>query len=166
MPWYRIFASYGPGHQSSDEHFRWYEKTLDTPAAQEAWREIFEDGHYDWPVGGAELLAKLPQHIHDEKVNDFESSIDHAYKMLRVLRDTPTLPVICVRLEFTKTNKKTGYQARLMAEPNVLGPIKNTRDEAVDALLEKFRREGRKVRREKKGAIRYSRRRDYAVIIR
>jgi hypothetical protein len=179
MPWYRIYASHGPGHQSSTEFYRYYSAVLDTKQKRkDAWDEAFDDGRYDWPIGDVELCERLPQHIHDEKVTGFESSIRHAYNMLEVLRKTDTKPVIAVRLEVKPPIKQgdtsfkqgdtsfSGFQARLLAEPTVLGPMKRTRDEAVDALLSVFRRENRKVMKAKKGATRYSRRKDYTVISR
>jgi hypothetical protein len=166
MPWYRIFANHGPGHQSSTEFYCWYEKPLDTKEKRkEAWETAFDDVRYDWPIGDVELVDKLPQHIHDEKIASFQLDIAHAYKMLGVLKDTLTKPVICVRFEVVPGGEN-GYQARLMDKPDVVGPIKPKRDEAVDALLAVFRRENRKVFKAKKGATRYSRRSDYAVIAR
>jgi hypothetical protein len=177
MPWYRIFADHGPGHQSSTEFYRFYSAPLDTKQKRrDVWEEVFDDGRYDYPIGDVELCEKLPQHIYDEKVSGFHSSIEYATKMLDVMRKTETKPVIAVRLEtFWAVSKAcnprtagmvTGFQARLLAEPTVVGPMKPKRDEAVNALLSIFRRENRKVRQAKKGATRYSRRSDYAVISR
>jgi hypothetical protein len=170
MPWYRIYANHGPGHQSSTEFYRWYEKPLDTKdKRKEAWEEEFAY-NYDWPIGDVELCDKLPQHIHDNKIKGFQSDIEHAHRMLDVLRGTPTKPVICVRFVVKPglPGKKPtmGFQACLMSEPDVLGPMRPGKDEAVDALLSTFRRENRRVRQEKKGATRHSRRKDYAVIVR
>jgi hypothetical protein len=171
MPWYRIFASHGPGHQSSDEFYRWYETPLDTKEDKKnAWDVAFES--YDNATGDIELCDRLPHHIREEKIEDCRATIEHARRMLTVLGGTLTKPVICVRLEIVPrkpsekmdTGRDMGYQARLMAEPNVLGPIKPKKDEAVDALLSVFRRENRKIRRSRRGATRYSRRQDYAVI--
>jgi hypothetical protein len=168
MPWYRIYASHGPGHQSSSEYYRYFAKSLDKAGKKDAWDEIFDDGRHDWPIGDVELCERLPQNVYDEKIAGFQSSIEYANRMLEVMRKTDTKPVIAVRLEFkpTPTGQQTGFQARLLAEPAVLGPIKRTRGEAVNALLAVFRRENRKVRQAKKGATRYSRLRDYAVISR
>jgi hypothetical protein len=171
MPWYRIFANHGPGHQSTTEYYHWHDKPLVTKEdRKEAWESVFDDPRYDWPIGDVELCERLPQHILDEKIVGFESSIDRAYKMLTVLRETPTKPVICVRYEINSDAPDSaitsGYQARLMNEPSVIGPKRQKKDEAVDALLQMFRRENRKVRKAKSGGIRYSRRSDYAVITR
>ena len=169
MPWYRIFANHGPGHQSSTEVYHFFEKPLNTKERRDdAWEEVFGYGEYDDPSGGVELCDKLPQHIHDSKIKSLQSEIEHAHKMLDVLKSTPTKPVICVRLE-AKAGKvagkpDVGFRARLMNEPKVLGPTKPKRDEAVDALLSMFRKENRKVLREKKGMTRFTRRKDYAVI--
>lgn len=170
MPWYRIFASHGPGHQSSTEFYRWYEQSLDTEEKKKAaWEAEFDNGHYfDWPIGDVELCGGLPQNIFEEKVEGFKSKIQYANRMLEVLRTTKVKPVIAVRFEIKPNGGKpiTGHQARLLAEPTVVGPMKPSRDEAVDALLSMFRRENRKIVKAKKGATRHSRRQDYAVIVR
>lgn len=176
MPWYRAFASHGPGHQSSTEFYRFYFDALDTKQKRkDAWDDAFDNGSYDCPCGDVELCEKLPQNVYDEKLAGFRSSIDYAHRMLEVMRNTPTKPVIAVRLETKVAVSKpgnptrawvTGYQARLFAEPSVSGPLKPKREEAVNALLSMFRRENRKVLQAKKGATRHSRRRDYAVITR
>jgi len=168
MPWYRIFANHGPGHQSSTEFYCWYEKALDTKESRkDAWEESFE--RYDDAIGDVELVDRLPHHIREQKIEHCRAIIDHTRKMLSVLGNTLTKPVICVRFEIITHPSNppvTGYQARLMEEPNVRGPLKPKKDAAVDALLQMFRRENAKIRKVRKGATRYSRRSDYAVIVR
>jgi hypothetical protein len=179
MPWYRIYADHGPGHQSSTEFYRWYSNPLDTKQKRkDAWEEWFDGscGQYDYPIGDVELVDRLPQHVYDEKVKAAHDAVSHAHSMMDILRKTQTKPVIAVRLETfwavsKATNPRTagmvtGFQARLLAEPTVVGPLKKKRDEAVDALLSMFRRENRKIMKAKKGATRYSRKSDYAVISR
>lgn len=142
MPWYRIFASFGPGHQSSSEHYRFFEKPLDRAGKKDAWEELFDDGRHDWPIGDVELVDSLPQHIHEGKVESAHASIRSANKMLEILTKTKIKPVIAVRYEVTlrKPGEKpdTGYQARIL-DGHVLGPMKPTRDKAVNALLRKLK---------------------------
>jgi hypothetical protein len=176
MPWYRIFANHGPGHQSSTEFYRWYEEALATKQQREdAWEEAFGDGRYDWPIGDVELCDRLPHHIREQKIEGCRNTIEHARKMLNVLGNTLTKPVIAVKLvtevvgiDTVKGGNrvKTGFRARLLSEPTVEGPMRDKRDTAVDALLQRFRRENAKIRKARKGATRYSRRSDYAVIVR
>src|SRR5271157_2547413 len=169
MPWYRIYAMHGPGHQSDSEFFRWYDAPLTAGDKSDVFSDVFD--HYDDAIGDVELVAKLPQHIHDEKVSAAEASIQYGYKILGVLAKTETKPVIAVRYEIiaaTKQGEKptTGHQARLLAEPTVIGHLKPTRDQAVNSLLNVIRAANQRVVKAKKGATRYSKRSDYAVICR
>jgi len=162
MPWYRIYANHGPGHQSSSEHYRFFEKPLDKAGKKEAWHEIYDDGRHDWPIGDVELVDALPQHIHDSKVASTQASIQSANKMLKILSETKTKPVIAVRYEVTlrEPGKKpeTGYQARTL-NGSIIGAMKSTRDGAVRSLVAKLHvTEGGKTRKARKS--------DYAVIVR
>jgi hypothetical protein len=174
MPWYRIFANHGPGHQSSTEFYRWNDEPLTTKQQREdAWQEAFE--RYDDAIGDVELCDRLPHHIREQKIEGCRNTIEHARKMLNILGNTLTKPVIAVKLvtepagidTVKGVNRfNTGFRARLLSEPSVEGPMRDKRDDAVDALLQRFRRENRKIRGARKGATRYSRRSDYAVIVR
>ena len=160
MPWYRIFANHGPGHQSSSEHYRFFAEPLRTKEQKkEAWEEIFASYDYDWPIGDVELVEKLPQHIHDQQVESFKRAVEHGHRMLDILANTKTKPVIAVRMETEVigintvnggNRVKTAYQARLLADEKVKGKLKPTREKAAAALIRQLK--GRKA--------------DYAVIIR
>lgn len=174
MPWYRIFANHGPGHQSSSEFYSFFEEPLTTKESREsAWQDAFD--RYDDAIGDVELVDKLPHHIREQKIEHCRAIIDHTRKMLSVLGNTLTKPVIAVKLvtevvgiDTVKGVNRftTGFRARLLSEPKVEGPLRDKRDAAVDALLQMFRRENAKIRKTRKGATRYSRRSDYAVITR
>lgn len=144
MPWYRIYANHGPGHQSSTEFYRWFEKPLATKESRkDAWEGIFDDGRYDWPIGDVERVDRLPQHIYDEKVSGYWNSINHAKRMLTVLTNTKTMPVNAVRFEVVAPKKPgekpvTGYRARCMPPTPIEGNLRPTRNGAILSLLSKL----------------------------
>ena len=66
MPWYRIYASHGPGHQSNYEDYSYFERPLTTDAKRRVW-----EGHaqsLDCATGGVELARGLPAHILENKI--------------------------------------------------------------------------------------------------
>jgi|SRR5271157_1412757 len=127
MPWYHIYASHGPGHQSYTDKYRYFEK----PLSKEEKKNVFENdmgGYYD-PIGKVIEIKALPEHIHELKVIGAMNTITHNQKLLKVLETTPQLPVIAVRFE-----SKGVFRARLLMKEEVsaTGP---TRDKAVKALF-------------------------------
>jgi hypothetical protein len=139
MPWYRIYASHGPGHQSNYEDYFYFERPLTKAAKQLVW-----EGHaqpLNWPVGGVERVKGLPAHILESKIVGAEAAIREHTALLEVLKKhTPSIPVIAVRLapdgvwKAGKRDQKMPFSARLLSDPaiEVYGA---TRDKAVNLLV-------------------------------
>lgn len=166
MPWYRIFASHGPGHQSSSEHYRWFDKELDEQGRKDAWDEIFANERYDWPIGNVDKVKGLPAHILDGKLSNCRSEIEHAKKMIDVLQNTAIIPVIAVRLEFDHSSGKpeSYYVARFYA-PVAEGTGKGKTRELAAKDLVRQRNAAIRQRSAAKNAPRLSVK-NYAVIVR
>ena len=127
MPWYRIYANHGPGHQSSSEVYRWVEKPLSNEQRGEVWDN--EMGTLDDPIGKVVEVKSIPEHIFEHKVSAAENAIRFNQRLLEVLKDTPTQPVIAVHFE-----AKGVHVARLLMKPEVSAQGA-TRDKAVAALM-------------------------------
>lgn len=134
MPWYRIYAHHGPGHQSNAEFYDFYEAKLNPGERQEAWRRRFEfNGNFDSPVGGVKLMKGLPAHILGYKIADTRYALRANATLLKVLKTTPAIPVIAVRLKFDAG--KVSFAARLLSDPTVEIRGK-TRTRAVRNLID------------------------------
>ena len=98
MPWYHFQVNHGPGHQSSDERYQYFEKPL-TKAEEKMWfDEYFHD--LDWPSGTVKAVRSLPEHILADKIATSKGAIKRHRKLLAVLETTPGKPVIAVHIEF------------------------------------------------------------------
>jgi len=155
MPWYRIFANHGPGHQSSDEKFRYFDHVLTAKQRKEEWEEIFAY-NYNYPIGDVELLKGLPEHILTNKIQASKDGIDANKRMLLILAETQSIPVIAYKLDFDAMRVQgmnpTIYTARRLSDPSVTARGA-TKDKAVASLLRALRKSGKKVSK-----------RDFAII--
>ena len=135
MPWYHFQASHGPGHQSSDERYQYFDKSL-TKAEEKMWfEEYFAD--LDWPTGGVEMVESIPEHILASKIASCKNSIKYNRDLLKVLAKTESKSVIAVRLEVKAVpngRPETFYSARLLMKPEV-NATGNTRELAVKNLF-------------------------------
>jgi len=138
MPWYRIHANHGPGHQSHMEFFDWFDKPLDKKGRKAAWDNRFDTGRYDWPIGGVELMKGLPANVLEDKIAGAENSIKHCTRLLGILRErTASIPVILVQYNFDAlraNDQKRSFTARLWSDRTLLanGP---SRKQAVANLV-------------------------------
>jgi hypothetical protein len=137
MPWYRIHANHGPGHQSSTEHYHYSKTPINKVLQESMWHDYFDN--YDWPIGDCELVTSLPEHILASKIGCAKDTIKSQTAMLKVLRDTPSKPVIAVRIFFPNSfaGSKTPaprFEARLWSNAAVTR-VAPTRDKAVRRLL-------------------------------
>jgi hypothetical protein len=87
MPWYKIEANHGPGHQSHGVYYEWMEK----PTKQDK-IDVFHKyfGHTEWPEGSVRAVSKLPPKIAEQLANAYKTQLDHYKRLLRVLSKTPT----------------------------------------------------------------------------
>lgn len=88
MPWYKFYASHGPGHQSETIFYRWYDEVLNKDLRDEFWQDAFREN--EWPIGGVRLCAKLPEKVHREEIDRHNRRIKSAQYMLKVLARTKT----------------------------------------------------------------------------
>jgi hypothetical protein len=93
MPWYKVFADHGPGHQSHTEFYTFERETLKEDSREALWQDHFDTGRYEWPIGGVKLVKKLPEQIRVSKLASYESKLKHDRFMLQVLggQDPSTL---------------------------------------------------------------------------
>lgn len=85
MAWYKLHASHGPGHQSSDEEYRWYDGKMDEALKREIWEDWCADLRLDWPIGDMKLVRKLPQEVRERKIEQYRWTMENAKEMLSVL---------------------------------------------------------------------------------
>lgn len=140
MPWYRIFAKHGPGHQSFTEVYRFFEKKMLREEKKEAWDTVFDYG-FEYPIGNVQLVKALPQHIYDRQVESAKYDLSHAKRMLNILANTDVKPVIVVKRVIEKTGSQPliQYQAQLMKDESVKGKMKPTRERAANALIRQLK---------------------------
>lgn len=86
MPWYKVEARHGPGHQSRTVYYVWQDHELSEDEKKELFEESFSD--LDWPVGDVFMIKKLPKEVYIEKLHHYESSIKAAKRMLKILSET------------------------------------------------------------------------------
>jgi len=143
MSWYRVFASHGPGHQSSSEFFQFAAKKLSAQGQKDLWHELFDGDSYDWLVGGVEHLNGLPEHVLASKKSDCSDSIKHANAMLAELRNTRSIPVIKTSWVFPySADKSKRFQAQLYSESNLPDSVvafSEDRDKAALKLIRKLK---------------------------
>ena len=82
MPWYKIEANTGPGHQSHFLDYVWRDKRLTKQEKQ----ELFEDAlaHSD-AIGSINAIKQLPAKVRDQKIALYKRRIEIANKMLTML---------------------------------------------------------------------------------
>jgi hypothetical protein len=87
MPWYRMKAQYGPGHQSGDFRYFWSGHRL----SHEEKQGVFENAYreHDWPIGCVRMVKALPKRVIERKIQHCEDGIKGAQQMLRILGRTP-----------------------------------------------------------------------------
>ncbi len=82
MPWYKIEANTGPGHQSHFLDYVWRDKRLTKRKKQ----ELFEDAlaHRN-ATGTVTAVRRLPAKVRDRKITLYKRRIENANKMLTML---------------------------------------------------------------------------------
>jgi len=88
MPWYYCYADHGPGHQSSTERVVWQPAKLSREEKEELFHDLF--GDYDYPIGDIKLVKTLTEKEKEQRVSRFKSELAYAYRMLSILKRTPT----------------------------------------------------------------------------
>jgi len=95
MPWYKMHASFGPGHQSSETDYWWRKDILTEEQKENLWEDFVDGSPYvmENPVGKCEQVDVLPTDIKAEKIRSFKAAIEASHFMLNVLENTETEPV-------------------------------------------------------------------------
>lgn len=68
MTWYRFYCTCGPGHQSRDEKYLFFEEEPNEDYLEDYWDLFFRD--YDYPIGGWEAVDELPEKVRAEMIID------------------------------------------------------------------------------------------------
>lgn len=87
MPWYKIEAQCGPGHQSHSVYYHFSRRRLKEPQRKELWSEKFEGR--DAACGKVIRVGTLPAGVHREMVESHTRGISYAQGMLEILENTP-----------------------------------------------------------------------------
>lgn len=89
MPWYRVFAHHGSGHQSHTQEYVWDDRKLDPAEHQVLFENICQSLGLSNPIGGVQLLRKLPKDVWERKMAGFVRRIKGLREMQAILRKTP-----------------------------------------------------------------------------
>jgi len=85
MPWYRIHAMCGPGHQSNFETYYHSAKPLTKDEKADLWEDTMRSNDVHNAAGEVDVVRKLPKKVREEKVRKYEFQLQHAKKMLEIL---------------------------------------------------------------------------------
>jgi len=141
MPWYRVYARLGPGHQTTWEDYRYSEKFLSSLERHMLWRQIC--GDWDSAIGKVKLVYSVPANVIEDKIAHYRATIKDSRRMLEILRErTISKPVIAVHFVGNWIPKKcevsAKWEARLLARPEVTA-TGGTVEKAVNALCRQLR---------------------------
>lgn len=92
--WYRIYATFGPGSQGTDEFYRWSNTPLTEGDKNELKDEMIR--RWDWTdqvTVRIEMVPSLPRSVRDEMLKECENAILRAHHMMTVLSDPTKTPV-------------------------------------------------------------------------
>jgi hypothetical protein len=90
--WYKFTFEYGGGHQAHVEEYEWYDGRIlgKRDAHREELKLIWEQkaNHYGNNVlcGKVTKVRRLPTIILEDKLNKYRGDIQHARKMLKILK--------------------------------------------------------------------------------
>jgi hypothetical protein len=90
MPWYKLQASYGPGHQSGHTTYKFSDTTLTEEERRDILDREFADR--DWPIGTVIALKGLPRDIKIKKMDEISLKIECLKKLLNTVIDTKEIP--------------------------------------------------------------------------
>lgn len=85
MPWYRMEARHGPGHQGRDVEYEWSWEELSEPEQKDAWVDWVTRNFWHESVGGVSPVEVLPQEVREEKIQYYRDLIEDAQEMLSIL---------------------------------------------------------------------------------
>jgi hypothetical protein len=88
MPWYKLRATHGPGHQSTHEEYFYTITKLTKEFKQDEWIERTE--HLDYPIGDIKEIKFLPEDIKLQKIERCLAKIKAMNDMLKILENTPS----------------------------------------------------------------------------
>lgn len=117
MPWYRVEAWCGPGHQSHSVHYHFSLRRLKESQKKEIWDSEFEGR--DAACGKVVRIRALPAQEHRSMARSYLDSIEHAKGMLEILKNTPSLTVYRgYRIRYTDGQgpHADGWSAKLAPE--------------------------------------------------
>lgn len=86
MPWYKIYASHGAGHQGYDEEYEYSKERLDKPEKELLWNAFVQKGGWFNCSGDVKYVRKLPEEIRLKKIKQYKDEISGCKRMLLVLR--------------------------------------------------------------------------------
>lgn len=113
MPWYRIWADCGPGHQSHAHYYHYSTKALD----KDSKRALFEHylGDHDDAIGDVDEVELIPELEKESQLLRARASIKHGREMLSVLAKTKTR-----KLDPHDAERERRARARCNKDPSLL----------------------------------------------
>ena len=85
MPWYRLYADHGPGHQGQSEKYEFYGDGWDEESLRELWQDWCHKDFLDDAIGDVELVKELPEKERQEQIEKYRNRIESDFKMLQIL---------------------------------------------------------------------------------
>ena len=82
MPWYKIEADTGPGHQSHYTNYVWQDKRLTHKEKVELFDDEFRDRE---AIGTIITVRRLPAKVRDHKIVMYKQRIENANRMIALL---------------------------------------------------------------------------------
>jgi hypothetical protein len=88
MPWYKITANTGPGHQSKRLEYVYRSEKLDKAGKDDLFEEFCR---YKWftdnAMGDVRLVTKLPEEVRLAKLREYQAERDAIDNMIARLRE-------------------------------------------------------------------------------
>ena len=87
MPFYYVYADFGPGHATSKDLIEWSDYDLSDQGMKDLFKSNF--GDYDYPKGKVVKIKSLTLEEKNKEVSKYYRQFQQAQKMLAVLLDVP-----------------------------------------------------------------------------
>ena len=89
MPWYKLTADHGPGHQSTTKEYFWVSRPLSKGEKEDYFDYYCSD--MESPIAEIQMVKKLPEKVKKEQLDTMKTKIEYAKEIIKVLAKTETL---------------------------------------------------------------------------
>ena len=91
MPWYKISAQHGGGHQGYTYFYRWFDRRMSKYEKESLWEDLFRNTNN--AIGNVEQVKTVPEYMVKRIRENCLSTIKHRKKLLKVLDKTKVIPI-------------------------------------------------------------------------